>query len=85
MNIILSVKWDSEASVYYSVCDEIGLGIESDSYDSLIQRVRDAVHELLELNNIQGCTAMCFRDYGSVGRRHCTYRMNAQITNIPLA
>ena len=61
MNIIIDVKWDREASVYYAVCDEIGLGLESDSYDSLIQRVRDTVPELLELNNIQGCTAMCFR------------------------
>ncbi len=61
MNIIIDVKWDGEASAYYAVCDEIGLGLESDSYDSLIQRVREAVPELLVLNNIQGCTAMCFR------------------------
>lgn len=60
MNIIISVRWDDEASVYIAVCDEIGLALESESYDKLIQRVRDAVPELLELNGISGCTSMCF-------------------------
>ena len=61
MSIVIDVKWDNEASVYYAVCNEIGLGLESESYDMLIQRVKDAVPELLELNNIKGCTSMCFR------------------------
>ena len=53
MNIIINVKWDNEASVYIAIC-------QSESYDDLIQRVKDAVPELLELNHIQGCTSMCF-------------------------
>lgn len=61
MNIAINVKWDSEASVYYAVCDELGLGLEDESYDKLIRRVEDAVPELLELNNIEDCTAVCVR------------------------
>ncbi len=60
MNIIINIKWDNEASVYIAICDELGLALESESYDDLIQRVKDAVPELLELNHIQGCTSMCF-------------------------
>ena len=60
MNIIVNIKWDDEASVYIAICDEIGLALESESYDDLVQRVRDAVPELLELNNIHGCQSMSF-------------------------
>ena len=42
----------SEASTYIAVSDHIGLALESDSYDCLVQRVKDAVPELLELNNL---------------------------------
>ena len=59
--IVIDIKWDNEVSKYYAVCDEIGLGLESSSYDQLIRRVQDAVPELLELNNIKDCTSMCFR------------------------
>ena len=61
MNIIITIRWDEEASVYYAVCDEIGLALESESYDALIRRIKDAVPELLELNNIQECTSISFR------------------------
>ncbi len=60
MNIIITIKWDEEASVYIAICEDIGLALESESYDRLIQRVKDAVPELLELNNIHGCTSVCF-------------------------
>ena len=60
-HIVIDVKWDDETSEYYAVCNEIGLGLESSSYDQLIQRVKDAVPELIELNNIKDCTSICFR------------------------
>ncbi len=60
MDIVITIKWDDKASVYVAVCDEIGLGLESESYDRLIQRVKDAVPELLELNNIQDRTTISF-------------------------
>lgn len=60
MNINIIIKWDEEAQVYIAVCDEIGLALESASYDNLINKVKDAVPELLSLNKIQGCTSMSF-------------------------
>ena len=60
MDITINVKWDDEASVYVAIGDGIGLALESESYDDLIRRVKDAVPELLELNHIQGCTSIRF-------------------------
>ena len=60
MDIKVNISWDEEASVYVAVCDQIGLALESDSYDSLIQRVKEAAPEMMELNNIQGCTTLSF-------------------------
>ncbi len=59
-NLNITIKWDDEAAVYIAVCDDIGLALESESYDKLIQRVKDAVPELLELNNITSCKTLCF-------------------------
>ena len=50
MDIKINITWDEEASVYIAVCDEIGLALESESYDNLIKRVMDAVPELIEFN-----------------------------------
>ena len=60
MNINISIKWDEEAQVYIAICDDIGLALESASYDNLLKKVQDAVPELLSLNNISGCTSICF-------------------------
>jgi len=60
MSIIVYINWDDEAKVYIALCDEIGLALEADSYDELINRAKDAIPELLELNHIQGCSNICF-------------------------
>jgi hypothetical protein len=60
MSISINITWDDEASVYVAVCDRIGLALESESYDKLICRVKDAVPELLELNNINDCSSISF-------------------------
>ena len=60
MDIVISVKWDEEAAVYIAICDDIGLALESESYDNLLQRVKDAVPEWLELNSITGCKSIYF-------------------------
>jgi predicted RNase H-like HicB family nuclease len=44
------VSWDTEARVWYAVCDDIPLTLESNSFDALIERVKIAAHEILELN-----------------------------------
>ncbi|MDR0949823.1 MAG: DUF1902 domain-containing protein [Lachnospiraceae bacterium] len=46
--------WDSEANVWVATSDDVpGLVLESGSFDALVERVRFAIPELLELNGIQ--------------------------------
>lgn len=42
---------DDEAGVWVAICDEIGIAMESDSYEELVKRVEKAVLELKRLNN----------------------------------
>jgi hypothetical protein len=42
--------WDDEATRWVAENDDIPIALESDSLDVLIERVRIAVPELLELN-----------------------------------
>jgi len=47
---IVLLSWDDEASVWIAENDDIPIAFESDSLDALIERVRIATPELLELN-----------------------------------
>jgi len=61
---IVKLNWDPEASVWYATSDDIpGLVLESGSYDALIERVRFAAPELLELNGgkYDNSIPLCFR------------------------
>ena len=52
MEYIINLTWDAEANVWTATSDDIpGLVLESGSFDALLERVRFAVPELLELNN----------------------------------
>jgi predicted RNase H-like HicB family nuclease len=43
--------WDDEASVWIAESEDLpGLILESDSFDNLVEKVKKAVHDLLELN-----------------------------------
>ena len=43
--------WDDEAAVWVATSDDVpGLVLESGSFDALVEKVRIAVPELLELN-----------------------------------
>ena len=51
MSYVVNINWDEEAAVWYAVCDEIPLALESGSFDALIERVKIVAREILELNN----------------------------------
>ena len=52
MNYNVKITWDSEASMWVATSDDVqGLVLESNSYDALIEKVKVAIPELLELNN----------------------------------
>ena len=52
--IDVRIIWDKEAKVYVAVGDKIGLVLESESYDRLLERVRTSAPEMMELNHISG-------------------------------
>ncbi len=52
--------WDDEAKVWAAVCDEIPLALESDSLDNLIERVKKAAPEIIELNRLPKRDSMLF-------------------------
>lgn len=54
MDYIIHISWDPEANVWIATSDDIpGLVLEAGSFDALLERVRFAVPELLELNQSQ--------------------------------
>ena len=52
MEYVIRLSWDPEANVWIAVNDYIPLTLESDSLDCLIQKVKEALPELLELNGL---------------------------------
>jgi hypothetical protein len=60
---IINLVWDNEAAVWISTSQDIpGLILESGSLDALIERVRFAAPELLDLNGLQNENlSICFR------------------------
>lgn len=50
--IPIKIFWDDETQVWVAVGEGIGLALESESYDTLIQRVRVAAPEMAEENGI---------------------------------
>jgi len=61
VNYEVNVKWDDEAGVWCAVCDKIPIAMESRSFDALIERVKAAALEILELNGKSAeNTRLCF-------------------------
>lgn len=53
MHCTITFQWDSEAAVWIATSDDVpGLVLESGSFDALLERVKQAVPELIRLN---GC------------------------------
>lgn len=49
----INIIWDEEALVWVADCEKLGLALESGSYDALIEKIKNAIPELIELNNIE--------------------------------
>ena len=51
MNYRIKFVWDDEAAVWVATSEDVpGLVLESGSFDALLERVRYAVPELIDLN-----------------------------------
>ena len=47
----VKMQWDNEASVWIATSQDVpGLVLESETYDVLLEKVRLAIPELIELN-----------------------------------
>lgn len=58
MDYTINFVWDDEANVWIATSEDIpGLVLESGSFDALVERVRFAVPELIELNGQQAARA----------------------------
>ena len=53
MEYVIRFQWDREAGVWVASNDYIPLTLESDSLDRLMEKVRHAVPELVELNHLE--------------------------------
>ena len=52
MECAVDFSWDEDASVWVATSKDVeGLVLESGSFDALVERVRHAIPELLELNS----------------------------------
>ena len=61
MEYTVQFTWDAEAGVWIAESNDIpGLVLESGSLDALMERVRFAVPELLELNHMEAGKSVCF-------------------------
>lgn len=53
MEYVVNFLWDNEANVWIATSEEVpGLVLESGSFDTLKERVKTAIPELLELNSL---------------------------------
>ena len=51
MDYKIKFLWDDEAAVWVATSEDVpGLALESGSFDALVEKVRSAIPELLELN-----------------------------------
>lgn len=62
-NYTITLFWDKEASVWVAISYALGLALESDSIEILIERVKLAVPELISLNELepQRPISLCFK------------------------
>lgn len=53
MELLIKMTWDADARVWIAESDDVpGLVLESGSFDALVEKLRHAVPELLELNGV---------------------------------
>lgn len=55
MKIIVDVRWDKEARVWYALArDKVGLATESESLDGLRERILSVLPDFLDVPDVTG-------------------------------
>lgn len=52
MEYVIKIIWDSEAGVWVATNDYIPLAMEDESLDRLMEKVREVVIELVDINGL---------------------------------
>ena len=52
MDVAVRIHWDDEAEVWVAINDELGIALESESYDARVERLKNAIPEMAELNGL---------------------------------
>ncbi|MBO6108389.1 MAG: DUF1902 domain-containing protein [Eubacterium sp.] len=60
MEYVVRFNWDDEAKVWYAINDYLPLALESESLDELMSRVRTAIPEMIEVNNLEKAKYLYF-------------------------
>ncbi len=60
MEILITMKWDEEASVWIAHKEGSGFILEDESYDRLVERVVNAVPDIMEICGIDRCDSIRF-------------------------
>ncbi len=61
MEYHVNLMWDPEAAVWTATSEDIpGLALEGGSFDALLEQIRYAAPELLELNGCEKATGLVF-------------------------
>lgn len=61
MEYNVSLKWDASAGVWTATSKDVpGLVLESESFDTLVEKVQAAVPELVELNGLPESTSISY-------------------------
>ena len=53
MECMVHIRWDDEAKTWIAFNDYLPLAMESDSLDRLMDKVRNVIPELVELNHLE--------------------------------
>ena len=61
LEYVVRLMWDSEANVWIATNDEIPICLESETLDRLMQRVKLAAQELIEMNHLPKSRHLLFQ------------------------
>ena len=52
MEYVVRCNWDNEAGVWYSESEQLPVVMESDTFDSLVLKIKQIAPEIAELNHL---------------------------------
>ena len=51
---VIDLSWEDETNVWTAINDDIPIALEDESFERLLNKVRAAIPELIEMNGLTG-------------------------------